>query len=171
MAMTHFPMIPLPTLYHNFGLLFHDLSPTSISDKTALLLSFLRITDEFGIDSSIPDVYDETDTLQELQRAYNFFIMDETYALTPKDILRDVLFRCAEMSEQLGPTLKLFQLQHYTSLLFKHVDSRHSIKLYIQLIITSLSPDDIERVGSNLMSALSYHLNDGRIHKHTLSIP
>ena len=165
--MTHFPQIPLDTLYTQFGFhLYHD-SKILHSDKAALLLTFLRVTDEFGIDSSIPDVYDETDDIHELERAYNFFIMDKTYALTPKDILRDVLFRCAEMSEHLNPTLQLFNLQHYTQQLFQHVHSRHSIKAHIQLIISQLSPSDIERVGSNLMSALSYHLNDGRIF-HTL---
>ena len=165
--MTHFPQIPLSVLYKEYGFDLYEDAEILNSDKAALLLNFLRVTDEFGIDSSIPDVYDETDDIDELERAYNFFIMDKTYALTPKDILRDVLFRCAEMSEHLNPTLQLFNLQHYTHQLFQHVHSRHSIKAQIQLIISKLSPPDIERVGSNLMSALSYHLNDGRIF-HTL---
>ena len=163
--LTHFPQIPLNTLYHNFGLDKITDTDVSMSDKSALLLSFLRITDEFGSDSSIPDVYDETDSILELERAYNFFIMDQTYALTPKDILRDVLFRCAEMSQHLTPTLKLFNLQHYTTELFKHVQSRYSIKLAIKHTISKLNPNEYEKVGSNLMSALSYHLNDGRIFK------
>jgi len=167
--MTHFPPIPLPQLYSRFNLL-HKPTPIIDSDKTALLLSFLKLTDEFGIDSSIPDIYDETDSVKELERAYNFFIMDQTYALTPKDILRDVLFRCAELSEQLKSTLRLFKLDQYTNLLFLHLQSRHQIKQYIKLTIQSIDPSEIERVSSNLMSALSYHLNDGRIHKQYPSI-
>ena len=163
--LTHFKPIPLQTLYHNFGL-HHIQNPTHlISDKTALLLSFLRVTDEFGLHTSIPDVYDETDHIQELERAYNFFIMDQTYALTPTDILRDVLFRCAEMSQHLTPTLRLFNLEQYIHDLFLHVQSRYTIKKAIRRIIATFHPADIEKIGSNLMSALSYHLNDGRIFK------
>ena len=163
--MTHFPQIPLSVLYKEYGFDLYEDAEILNSDKAALLLNFLRVTDEFGIDSSIPDVYDETDDIDELERAYNFFIMDQTYALTPTDILRDVLFRCAEMSEHLTPTLKLFNLEQYIHDLFDHVQSRYTIKKAIKRIIHTFHPSDIERIGSNLMSALSYHLNDGRIFK------
>ena len=59
--MTHFPQIPLSVLYKEYGFDLYEDDEILNSDKVALLLNFLRVTDEFGIDSSIPDVYDETD--------------------------------------------------------------------------------------------------------------